>query len=183
MIYFIRVQNYIKIGYSRRPQTRIVTHQTSNPQAIEVLGIFPGDKSVEVSLHRELADYRVRGEWFADITPLLDGLFAKLASGSYTVIEHDNIPTVNIHKGGYARRGGWIEYRKKNGRRYARRRSWKLVDGEWRKVFHGRVVSLPVMTEAMYQRHLAEQQLARHIRAVGSHRKAVVKTLGELGRI
>jgi hypothetical protein len=63
------------------------------------------------------------------------------------------------------KRGGWIEFREKNGRRYARRRSWKKVDGQWRKIFEGRETTIPVMTEKEYEYYVAQREQAKRIRA------------------
>lgn len=65
------------------------------------------------------------------------------------------------------RRGGWIEFRQKNGRRYARRRSWKKIGGEWRKTFEGRVTEIPVMTEEEYKRYVEQREQAKRIRSIG----------------
>lgn len=66
---------------------------------------------------------------------------------------------------GLRKRGGWIEFREKNGRRYARRRSWQKKDGQWQKVFHGRVVEIPVMTEEEYTNYVNERERAKSIRS------------------
>lgn len=63
------------------------------------------------------------------------------------------------------KRGGWIEFREKNGRRYARRRSWKKVAGQWRKTFEGRATEIPVMTEKEYEYYVAQREAAKRIRA------------------
>lgn len=65
---------------------------------------------------------------------------------------------------GLRKRGGWIEFREKNGRRYARRRSWQKKDGVWTKVFHGRVVEIPVMSEEQYTNYVNERERAKSIR-------------------
>jgi len=68
-------------------------------------------------------------------------------------------------RAGLRKRGGWIEFREKNGRRYARRRSWQKLDGAWRKVFHGRVNEIGVMTEEQYRDYVNEREQAKRIRS------------------
>lgn len=68
-------------------------------------------------------------------------------------------------RAGLRKRGGWIEFREKNGRRYARRRSWQKLDGAWRKVFHGRVNEIGVMTEEQYKDYVNEREQAKRIRS------------------
>jgi hypothetical protein len=68
-------------------------------------------------------------------------------------------------RAGLRRRGGWIEFRQKNGRRYARRRAWEKRDGQWLKVFLGRVAEIPVMTEEEYKDYVNNRERARAIRA------------------
>lgn len=68
-------------------------------------------------------------------------------------------------RAGLRKRGGWIEFRQKNGRRYARRRAWKKEDGQWRKVFYGRVAEIPVMTEEEYVNYVNQRERAKSIRA------------------
>lgn len=63
------------------------------------------------------------------------------------------------------KRGGWIEFRQKNGRRYARRRAWEKQNGQWVKVFKGREAHIPVMTEEEYKNYVNKRDLAKRIRA------------------
>ena len=63
------------------------------------------------------------------------------------------------------KRGGWIEFRQKNGRRYARRRAWEKQNGQWVKVFKGREADIPVMTEEEYKDYVHKREQAKRIRA------------------
>jgi len=64
MIYFIKANNRVKIGYSANPSNRINKIQTAIPYDIEVLLIFDGDRDKERELHLRFADSRRKGEWF-----------------------------------------------------------------------------------------------------------------------
>lgn len=58
-VYFIRLGDRIKVGYSENPAARLaeLPHE-------EVFGVIPGSREDERGWHRLLADYRVTGEWF-----------------------------------------------------------------------------------------------------------------------
>lgn len=78
-----------KIGYTRDrmgPRTKEV--QTGNPERLELVLEFEGDRGLEASFHRMLADYRIRpdGEWFY-LDPAK--LFAELFRYSHGVEETD----------------------------------------------------------------------------------------------
>jgi len=64
MVYFIKAENKIKIGYAEDPSKRIPSIQTSSPFRLEVLLIIDGDYSVEKKLHSKFQEFRVSGEWF-----------------------------------------------------------------------------------------------------------------------
>jgi hypothetical protein len=53
----------IKIGRSKNPSARERTLQSENP-AHHMLFFHPGDADLEGQLHRQFAEYQVRGEWF-----------------------------------------------------------------------------------------------------------------------
>lgn len=64
MIYFVKANDRIKIGYADNPSSRISSLQTSNPYTLEVLLIIDGDYTLEHKLHLKFSDDRVSGEWF-----------------------------------------------------------------------------------------------------------------------
>lgn len=72
------------------------------------------------------------------------------------------LPTPN--RAALRKRGGWIEFRQKNGRRYARRRAWEKQDGQWVKVFKGREAAIPIMTEEEYKDYVYKREQAKRIR-------------------
>lgn len=61
VVYFVRLGNRIKIGWSTNLAQRL-----SNLQPEEVLAVIPGDTTLERELHRRFAKHRVVGEWFED---------------------------------------------------------------------------------------------------------------------
>lgn len=65
MIYFVKADNKIKIGYSSNPANRIITLQTSSPEELQVLLVIDGNMDDERELHKKFIDHKIRGEWFA----------------------------------------------------------------------------------------------------------------------
>lgn len=62
------------------------------------------------------------------------------------------------------KRGGWIEFPVKSGKRYPRRRQWKKIDGQWRKVSLGKADELELMSEQEYQVYAELRERARAAR-------------------
>jgi len=63
-IYFIRCLDAVKIGYSKNPKLRLQALQTANPNKLELLYSFPAFKKWEESIHEDLSNLRINGEWF-----------------------------------------------------------------------------------------------------------------------
>ncbi len=72
VVYYIRYDDRVKIGTSRRPRQRLasIRHQ-------ELLAFERGDRFVEQQRHREFAAIREGGEWFT-LTPVLRAHVAAL---------------------------------------------------------------------------------------------------------
>jgi hypothetical protein len=74
-----------KIGFSDNPEIRVL--ELSNeittlpePLGFRLIATFPGTRSAEIGLHFELAERRIRGEWF----DICDGIFQQLLAGKIT---------------------------------------------------------------------------------------------------
>lgn len=65
-VYVIRAKGLtpVKVGIARNVRHRMAALQTGNPYELEILHAIPGDQALETSLHREMADDRLVGEWF-----------------------------------------------------------------------------------------------------------------------
>lgn len=72
MLYFLRYENYVKIGHSDAPNKRISQIQTSIPFKMEVLCITNGGFYDEKRLHGQFKEYRSNGEWFELSDAILD---------------------------------------------------------------------------------------------------------------
>lgn len=80
LVYFILnpVADLVKIGISEDPAVRLVALQANTPHKLSLLGIVPGGAEKEKELHKQFADFRVRGEWFSfsrEIQDLVGELF------------------------------------------------------------------------------------------------------------
>ena len=64
MIYFLKADNKVKIGYADDPSKRIPSIQTSSPFELEVLLIIDGNYDKESELHKRFQKLRKSGEWF-----------------------------------------------------------------------------------------------------------------------
>lgn len=65
-IYFIQsgLDGPIKIGISSDPVFRMTQMQTGMPHTLRLLAFYPGTRVDEQKLHKQLAKFRIRGEWF-----------------------------------------------------------------------------------------------------------------------
>lgn len=63
MIYFIQSGSAIKAGYSKNVDKRMRAYRTHNPDVV-LLHVIEGDKKLERFIHKQLAPWRVRHEWF-----------------------------------------------------------------------------------------------------------------------
>lgn len=54
----------VKIGVSDDPERRVSRLQCANPHDLILLGYVDGGHDLERKIHKYLADYRMRGEWF-----------------------------------------------------------------------------------------------------------------------
>lgn len=70
MIYFLKGNDRVKIGYSHDPSERILSIQTSSPYELEVLLIIDGTQDEERELHAKFRNLRQSGEWFLFDEPI-----------------------------------------------------------------------------------------------------------------
>ena len=71
MIYFIKANDRIKIGYATDPIKRLSSIQTSCPYKLEVILIIDGNYEKESEIHKEFVALRTSGEWFRYEDPLI----------------------------------------------------------------------------------------------------------------
>lgn len=65
-IYFIAHLGRIKIGTSKHPKDRIASLAAHYQEPIVFVGCIIGDRAREQAIHQDLAEHRLRGEWFRD---------------------------------------------------------------------------------------------------------------------
>jgi DNA-binding XRE family transcriptional regulator len=70
MVYFLKAENRIKIGFATNPSKRIASIQTSSPFKLDVVLIIDGNFETEQNLHKMFREYRHTGEWFEFVEPI-----------------------------------------------------------------------------------------------------------------
>lgn len=70
MVYFLKAENRVKIGFAANPSKRIASIQTSSPFKLDVVLIIDGNFSTEQSVHKTFKEYRLTGEWFEFVDPI-----------------------------------------------------------------------------------------------------------------
>jgi hypothetical protein len=68
-LYVISDGEYLKVGISSTPRKRLKQMQTSNARELKLVKEYPiGNRKTteawELYVHKRLAEYHVRGEWF-----------------------------------------------------------------------------------------------------------------------
>lgn len=90
----------IKIGHTNgRPADRLASLQTGSRVELQLLAVMAGDRSLERDLHDELADHRIRGEWFAWTPEVLEAIKAarqRAVSASLITLLHYVIASLEI---------------------------------------------------------------------------------------
>ena len=64
MIYFIKCNEFVKIGRGAMPEDRLNTLQTGNPYKIELLGAYDGLDAEERRIHDAFVQFHHHGEWY-----------------------------------------------------------------------------------------------------------------------
>jgi hypothetical protein len=97
-VYFVKVGDHIKIGYSANPERRVRRLMASSTRyspppgtpldlaSRVTLRVMDGDTGTERALHRALEDFRVGTEWFLDEPEVRD--FIAAATPSLTEYPH-----------------------------------------------------------------------------------------------
>lgn len=76
-VYFFGIDDAIKVGFTTDVRRRLLNVQSHHRNPVELVAVVPGTVEDEKAWHGRLADYHVRGEWFAlcaGSRRLLDGL-------------------------------------------------------------------------------------------------------------
>lgn len=76
VIYFIRCEDFVKIGLAKDENKRLADMQVGNPFPLDLLFTEPGGFKHEAALHRRFAEYRSAGEWFR-----IEGALAEYIAG------------------------------------------------------------------------------------------------------
>lgn len=76
VVYFVQAVDGgpIKIGFSVDVDFRVGQLQTGSPVELRLIGCVQGDRELERSLHVELAEHHIRGEWFRPTVAVRDAM-------------------------------------------------------------------------------------------------------------
>ena len=75
-------KNEVKIGYAGNPISRLSQLQTGTTDRLDLLMTFVGGIAEEKQIHKELADYRISGEWFR-YSPLIFSVLSDFMSAQF----------------------------------------------------------------------------------------------------
>jgi DNA-binding XRE family transcriptional regulator len=100
MIYLISYSDqYLKIGYTKNINKRLIQLQTSSPVKLEVLHLIDGNVTLEKELHLLFKDLRTQGEWFIyDNTIIEYFINKKCLLWKYGFTSEEDIPFVGVIK-------------------------------------------------------------------------------------
>lgn len=75
-----------KIGWSENPLTRVKDLQTGNHRRLRIFALAPAPVDIEAEFHNQLADERIRREWFEG--PSTNSLVRDLRTFAAYAVEH-----------------------------------------------------------------------------------------------
>lgn len=93
MIYFIKTNGQVKIGYTDNLNKRIAAYRTHNPQA-ELIAEMDGDRATEKAIHKQLASDRIKGEWFNHSQQVKDYIREHAIDQCHTKISKEGMHTL-----------------------------------------------------------------------------------------
>jgi hypothetical protein len=66
-IYIIQCEQYVKVGRTLNPESRLLDMQVGNPFPLRLIEVFediPNAYAIEYQIHEKLCRYHHHGEWF-----------------------------------------------------------------------------------------------------------------------
>ena len=63
-VYFFECEGHIKVGFATDVFQRLAEVQVGSPHRVTIAGVIPGTRATEKAMHRRLAEFKHRGEWF-----------------------------------------------------------------------------------------------------------------------
>ncbi|ENN86096.1 hypothetical protein RHSP_32219 [Rhizobium freirei PRF 81] len=112
-VYFIKMGDFVKIGYSGGLLSRIKNLEVGFPEPSELLATIPGTKNTEAYFHKIFSSLRVKGEWFKFEGALK--AFVSIAAIS-TLPEISTVKKLSIAEIEAAKEGPWRKPKRNSGR-------------------------------------------------------------------
>jgi hypothetical protein len=85
-VYFVGAPGRIKIGFTTKPEERLIGLQSQDLEKLHAIAIVDGSRALERHLHTVCAQHRKYKEWFEDNEFVRD-VIAKTVAGEITVTE------------------------------------------------------------------------------------------------
>lgn len=95
MIYLLKSNDKLKIGYTANFATRIKSYKTYNPD-IEILNMKVGEMEDEKLLHKEFQHLFLFGEWFSYSTDIINR-FENYQPKSTKILKHTLVDSLTEH--------------------------------------------------------------------------------------
>jgi hypothetical protein len=95
-VYFVGAPGRIKIGFTTKPEERLIGLQSQDLEKLHAIAIVDGSRALERHLHTVCADHRKYKEWFEDNAFVRD-VIARTVAGEIAVIEQPK-PTEEENK-------------------------------------------------------------------------------------
>lgn len=115
MIYFIKAEDYIKIGYSKNQESlkhRLRSYNTSCPFDIEIINIIDGGVDLEKNILNHFIQFHKKGEWFIYNESIVDfaknpyklkqSTISKPTNNSHKIITDNLTEIIQEYKQGYS---------------------------------------------------------------------------------
>lgn len=84
-VYFVECAGRIKIGYTQDVASRLKSLATGAPAEMSILATVDGTVNFERAIHKDLAAYRVKGEWFRDCSEVRSLMADVVARGALAI--------------------------------------------------------------------------------------------------
>lgn len=84
-VYFVSAPGRIKIGFTTKPEKRLIVLRRSDMEELTVIAIIDGSRALERKLHALVDKHRLRGEWFTDCADVRE-VIADAVAGKHAMI-------------------------------------------------------------------------------------------------
>ncbi len=94
-VYFVSAPGRIKIGFTTKPEKRLVVLRRADMEELSVIAIIEGSRALERKLHILVDKHRLRGEWFTDCAEVRE-VIADAVAGKHAIIAAPKPPAADF---------------------------------------------------------------------------------------